>query len=203
MNDDMRTVDLSGLPSFRFSHHSPMWWGTLGMMAIEGTVFALAIATYFYLRMHSPTWPMTAHPPDLLWGTLNTAIMLGSLVPNHFAKKSSERLDLHGTRLWIVVALLFSVGFLAVRVLEFPALNVRWDSNAYGSVVWVLLGLHTAHLLTDAIDSLVLAVLFFKGPLDGRRFVDVSEGCFYWYFVVLSWPPIYAVIYFGARTTGP
>jgi heme/copper-type cytochrome/quinol oxidase subunit 3 len=196
------SLDVAALPSFGYSHRSPMWWATLGMMTVEGTVFALAVATYFYLRMHSQTWPMSVLPPDLPWGTVNTAIMLASLVPNQLAKKASERMDLHGTRLWLSVALAFSIAFLVVRIFEFGALNVRWDTNAYGSVVWLLLGLHTTHLLTDAIDSAVITTLFFTGPLDGRRFVDVSEGCFYWYFVVLSWIPIYAVIYFGARPFG-
>jgi heme/copper-type cytochrome/quinol oxidase subunit 3 len=192
-------LDVSALPSYAFSHQSPMWWGTIGMIAIEGTVFALTIATYFYLRSHSATWPMTALPPDLLWGTVNTAIMLGSLVPNHFGKKAAEHHDLHGVRLWLSVGLVFSLGFLAVRAMEFATLNVRWDSNAYGSVVWTLLGFHTAHLATDFADTVVLDVLFFKGPLEGKRFVDVSENAFYWYFVVWAWLPIYGVIYWGAR----
>jgi cytochrome c oxidase subunit III len=192
-------IDVSQLPSFAFSHRSPMWWGTLGMMAIEGTVFALVVATYFYLRSHSQTWPITAPPPDLVWGTLNTAIMLASAIPNHLAKKAGERYDVAGVRLWIVVGLVFGAAFIAVRVMEFAALNVRWDSNAYGSVVWTLLGLHTAHMVTDWLDTLVLGVLFFTGPLEGKRFVDVSENSMYWYFVVWTWIPIYLVIYWGAR----
>jgi cytochrome c oxidase subunit III len=192
-------IDVSQLPSFAFSHRSPMWWGTLGMMAIEGTVFALAVATYFYLRSHSDTWPMTAPPPDLLWGTLNTAIMLVSAIPNHLAKKAGERYDVPGVRLWIIVGLLFGAAFIGVRVMEFAALNVRWDSNAYGSIVWTLLGLHTVHMVTDWLDTLVLGVLFFTGPLEGKRFVDVSENSMYWYFVVWTWIPIYLVIYWGAR----
>jgi cytochrome c oxidase subunit III len=162
-------------------------------------VFALAVATYFYLRSHSDTWPMTAPPPDLLWGTLNTAIMLVSAIPNHMAKKAGERYDVPGVRLWIIVGLLFGAAFIAVRVMEFAALNVRWDSNAYGSIVWTLLGLHTVHMVTDWLDTLVLGVLFFTGPLEGKRFVDVSENSMYWYFVVWTWIPIYLVIYWGAR----
>jgi heme/copper-type cytochrome/quinol oxidase subunit 3 len=192
-------LDVSRLPSYGFSHRSPMWWGTLGLIAIESTVFALGLAMYFYLRSHSTTWPMSSEPPDLTWGSVNTAILLASLVPNHFAKRAAERHDLEGSRLWLVVCLVFALAFLAVRVLEFAALNVRWDSNAYGSIVWTLMALHTTHLVTDFGDSLVLAVLFFTGPLEGRRFVDVSENAFYWYFVVWSWLPFYFVIYFGAR----
>jgi heme/copper-type cytochrome/quinol oxidase subunit 3 len=194
-----RTLDAARLPSYRFSHHSIMWWGTLGIIAIEGTVFALTVMAYFYLRSRSQTWPMTALPPELLWGTLNTVILLGSLVPNHFAKKAGERQDVRGVRLWLGISLLFATAFLVVRVFEFAGLNVRWDSNAYGSVVWLLLGFHTVHLATDFFDSLVLAALFFTGPLDGKRFVDVSENSFYWYFVVWTWLPIYLVIYWGPR----
>jgi heme/copper-type cytochrome/quinol oxidase subunit 3 len=193
------SLDVSRLPTFAFGHRSPVWWATMGLVAIESTVFALAIMSYFYLRSHSSTWPMTGAPPDLFWGNVNTAIMLASLVPNHLAKRAAERLDLPGVRLWMVVCMLVSVAFLAVRAFEFTTLNTRWDSDAYGSAVWMLMGLHTTHLVTDAYDSLVLTVLMFTGPLEGKRFVDVSENAGYWYFVVISWIPIYAVVYWGAR----
>lgn len=193
------SIDVSGLRSYAFSYYSLLWWGTLGMIAIEGTVFALAIATYFYFRSHSAVWPMSMAPPDLLWGTLNTAILLASVIPNHLAKKAAEAHHLQRVRLWLCVALVFGFAFLGVRVLEFATLNTRWDSNAYGSIVWTLMGFHTAHLATDVADTVVLAALFFTGPLDGKRFVDVSENSMYWYFVVWAWLPIYLTIYWGAR----
>jgi len=192
-------LDVSALPTFGFGHRSLMWWGTFGLMLIEGMIFALTIAAYFYLRSHSATWPMNAAPPDLLWGTLNTAVLLASMLPNQLAKKAAEKMDLHKVRIWMVACLLFSLAFLAIRVMEFTSLNTRWDSQAYGSVVWMLMALHTTHLVTDAYDSAVLTVLMFTGPLEGKRFVDVSENAMYWYFVVLSWLPIYAVIYWAPR----
>jgi cytochrome c oxidase subunit 3 len=197
--EDGRILDISTLPTFAFGHRSPMWWGTMGLMLIEGTVFALTIMAYFYLRSHASAWPMSRFPPELIWGTVNTLVMLASVVPNHFAKQAAERLDLKKTQLWMVVCVIFSLAFLGVRVLEFGTLNTRWDSNAYGSVVWMLMALHTTHLLTDAYDSIVLTVLTFTGLMEGKRYVDVSENAAYWYFVVLSWLPIYAVVYFGAR----
>jgi cytochrome c oxidase subunit 3 len=82
------------------------------------------------------------------------------------------------------VCVLISLVFLALRGLEFTTLNVSWHANAYGSVVWLLLGLHTTHLITDTVDTTVLAVLLYTGPFEGKRFVDVSENALYWYFVV-------------------
>jgi heme/copper-type cytochrome/quinol oxidase subunit 3 len=192
-------LDVRDLPSFGFSHRSLMWWGTAGLMAIESTVFALAIVMYFYLRVHVERWPPSTPPPELFWGTLNTAILVVSAWPNHLAKRAAERLDRHGVQVWLTVCLAFGLSFLAVRGFELNALNVRWDRDAYGSIVWLLMALHTTHLVTDAWDTTVLDVLFFTGPLEAKRYVDVSENAIYWYFVVLSWLPIYAVIYLAPR----
>lgn len=193
------TLDVRALPTYRFSHGSLMWWGTMGLMLIEGTVFALGVMMYFYLKGIAEAWPIDALPPDLRWGVANTAILLLSLWPNHLAKVAAEREDRTRARIWICVCLLFALAFLVVRALEFTALRVSWTDNAYGSVVWLLLGLHTTHLVTDTVDTAVLAVLMFSVRFEPRRFVDVSENAMYWYFVVASWLPIFAVMYIAPR----
>jgi cytochrome c oxidase subunit I+III len=198
----MKTVavlDLSELPTYAYGHRSILWWATLGFCLIEGTAFALAVAAYFYLRSKAASWPPNVAPPDLLWGTLNTAILLASCLPNHWTKRAAEAENLRGVRVWLLVSLAFGLAFNAVRGLEYTALNVNWDTNAYGSIVWALLFLHTLHVGTDVADSAVLAALMFTRHARGKRFVDVSENSFYWYFVVLSWLPIYAVIYLAPR----
>jgi heme/copper-type cytochrome/quinol oxidase subunit 3 len=189
-------LDVSALPSFGFSHRSLMWWATAGLMGIEGCAFALAAVMLLYLRMHAQVWPLSTLPPALIWGTLNTVVMVTSSVPNHWTKKAAEKLDLRRTRIGLLLCLLWAAVFIGIRWLELDNLNCRWDDDAYGSIVWLLMGLHTVHLLTDFSDSVVLAVLLFtKKPLPARRFVDVSENAVYWYFVVLSWLPIYALVY--------
>jgi len=193
------SLDVSDLPSYRYGHHSLMWWGMMGLIAIEGTVFVIAVASYFYLWSQAQSWPLSAAPPDLLWGTLNLAVLLASIYPNHWTKHVAEKADERKMRIGLSICVLFGLVLLGIRVLEFHTLNVRWDTNAYGSVVWVLLGLHTVHLATDVFDTIVLAVLMFTGPIEGRRHVDVAENALYWYFVVYSWLPIYAVLYWMPR----
>ncbi len=199
MKQPPEVLDVSRLPTFGFGPASTTWWATLGLILIESTVFALGVASYFYLRGQSPAWPPSGPPPDLLWGSLNTVVMLLSCVPNHYASKAAERFDRKRARFWLVICLLFSLLFLAGRIGEFTSLNVSWSENAYGSITWMLLGLHTVHLITDTFDTLVLTVLFFTGPVESKRYVDVSENGDYWVFVVASWLVLYAVIYWGAR----
>lgn len=196
------TLDVSHLPTYAFGHRSLMWWGTAGMVVIEGTLFAIGLVAYYYLRGLAPEWPLSAPAPDLAWGTLNTIIMVASGIPNHLASKAAHREDLRAVRLWMVVCLAAGLAFIVVRGLEFTALNTHWDRNAYGSIVYALITLHTVHMVTDYIDTVVLAVLMFTGPLTGRRFVDVSENAGYWWFVIAAWLPIYFTIYLYPRMSG-
>jgi heme/copper-type cytochrome/quinol oxidase subunit 3 len=195
-----RVIDVSDLAPGAFGHRSILWWGTIGIMLIEGTAFAVTIGAYFFLRTRSGQWP-PPHilPPDLRWGTINTLILLISGIPNELAKRAAEKVDLAKVRLWLIICLLFGLAFNAVRWMEFATLNVRWDQYAYGSITWFLLALHTTHILTDVLDTGVLTVLLFTGPIEEKRFVDVSENSYYWYFVVLAWLPIYGVIYWAPR----
>jgi cytochrome c oxidase subunit I+III len=197
-----RHLDVSALPSYRFGHHSLMWWGIMGMVAIEGSVFALTVATYFYLWSQARQWPLSTPVPQLLWGTLNVLVLLLSIYPNHLAKRAGEDGDEPRIRLWLAVSGVIGLVLIGIRALEFTALNCSWDSDAYGSIVWMLLGLHTVHLVTDVYDTIVLAVLFWlPQPHEGKRHVDVSENGLYWYFVVYSWIPIYFVLYWVPRLT--
>jgi heme/copper-type cytochrome/quinol oxidase subunit 3 len=192
-------LDVSGLPSYGFSHRSLMWWGTAGMIAIEGTAFAFMIVIYFYLRGIAQTWPEAGAAPSLLWGTLNLAVIVASAVPNTYADKAAIDHDLRKVRIAMVWASLLGLALCAVRWMEFTALNVRWDASAYGSCLWMLLGLHTFNLVTDVVDTLVLTAVMFKEPVEGKRFVDIAENSGYWDFIVLTWIPIYAVIYWAPR----
>lgn len=196
---EVPVINVERMPRFGFGHRSILWWATMGLIAIEGTMFALVIASYLYIKGRNPHWAPGVFPPDLRWGTLNTLVLLLSCVPNQLAKQAAEKLDLRKVRLWMVVCLVFAIAFNVIRVFEFRHLNVWWDTNAYGSVVWTLLGFHTTHIVTDFIDSAVLTAIVFVGPLEEKRFVDVSENAFYWYFVVLIWLPIYGLIYFAPR----
>ncbi len=192
---DRPALDLSGLPTSGFGPRSPTWWGTLSYCALEGMGFALAAGIYLYLAIINETWPLGAPPPTLWPGLVVTVLMLLSLIPNHWVKKAALEQDLVAVRLLLVILSIAGAAILVVRGFEFQALNVWWDSNAYGSIVWFILGLHTAHLATDLGDTLVLAALMFtrhgRAP---RRFSDVEDNAFYWYFVVFSWLPLYLLL---------
>ena len=195
------TGDLADLPTHAFGHRSLTWWGTIGFMVIEGTAFALAIAAYFLLMSQEQDWPPPPFDaPDLIAGTLFTLVMLASEIPNTIVKRAAEHGQLRKVRKLLLLMVGIGVVLFAIRAFEFASTNVWWYDNAYGSIVWALLVLHTTHVLTDWVDTCVLAGLMHtRHGIEGRRFVDVSENAMYWRFVWLAWLPIYLLIYWVPR----
>jgi heme/copper-type cytochrome/quinol oxidase subunit 3 len=102
----------------------------------------------------------------------------------------------------LIAMSLIGLGLVGIRWLEFQALNVRWDANAYGSIVWALMILHTTHLLTDLADTIGLAIFSFTHEVDTNRFSDVADNGLYWHFVLVAWLPIYALVYWAPRLAG-
>jgi cytochrome c oxidase subunit III len=193
-------VDLSDLPAHGMRTASVTWWGTLSFMLIEATGFALGIAVYLYLMSIAATWPIDASRPNLLPGTVVTLILVASVVPNYLVSQWAEQQNIRKVQIGMIVMSVLGIVPLVVRAFEFPALNVSWDSNAYGSIVWTLLGLHTTHIITDLVDTLVLAALMVtRHGENPRRFGDVQDNVMYWNFVVVAWLPIYGCIYWMPR----
>jgi heme/copper-type cytochrome/quinol oxidase subunit 3 len=193
-------IDLAPLPTHAYGHRSLTWWGIVAFFLIEGTAFALAIAAYFYLMNQEQAWPPPPFlPPGLLAGTLFTVLMLLSEIPNTIAKKAAEEKDLPTLQRMLIAASVIGLVLLVLRGFEFASLNVLWYQNAYGSAVWLLLVLHTTHIATDWVDTLVLTALMHTDHVSGRKFVDCAENSVYWRFVWLVWLPIYVLIYWVPR----
>jgi cytochrome c oxidase subunit III len=191
-------VDVSRLPDYSFGPTAVGWWGVVGFMLIEGMAFLLGIGAYFYLIPNEREWP-PAPPPGLLWGSSFLLVALGSEVLNARIKKFAAQQNVRAVRMGLVIMVMIGLLLLGLRALEFTALNVRWEQNAYGSIVWALVSLHTLHLVTDVYDTGVAAALAYRKEMTGRRFSEIDDNALYWHFIVWSWALIYVVVYWTPR----
>ena len=195
------TDSVAELPTYKFGPSSLTWWGIMAYMVVEGSAFAMAFAAYFFLMGHEQGWPPEARAaPDVLAGTLFTILILLSEIPNTMIKHAAEKYDVDKIRALMPVIVGIGAVLLAVRGFEFNSLNCRWTDNAYASIIWALLILHTIHILTDWGDTVVLWALMMT-PLgyESRRLVDTDENALYWRYVWLLWIPIYLMIYWIPR----
>lgn len=188
-------IDLSALPTVVFGK-VPFWWSMAFAMTAEGSSLAASAGAYLYLRKNAGAWPPEHTPlPDVLVPALGLLVMLASLFPYLKAAGAAMRFDLRAVRLWLVVSSLVTAALWVIRWFEFGALNVRWDSNAYGSAAWAVLIIHTMLLLVQLPWVVGLAALMWNRKRMEMHYVMVSHSTMYWKFVVGTWAPLYLVAF--------
>jgi cytochrome c oxidase subunit 3 len=176
-------LDVSHLPTYAYGSKNPLWWGTQAFMVIEGIGFAFAYATYLYLYNQNDNWPLGPQY-KLLWPSIMVGIFLLSEIPNVWLKRMAVKRDIAKVRVGLVIMSGIGILLLVVRAFEINALNlIRWDANAYASITWFLIGLHTLHLITDLSETLLITLTYFIGPIDMRRLPEVEDNQDYWHFI--------------------
>jgi cytochrome c oxidase subunit 3 len=196
MNRERAVLDASQLPTVVFGPRAPLWWGVVGLMVIEGTMFAIMAASYFYLRGGAMMWPPAGvvHPGVGIT-TLSLAVLLASMAPAYMASRAIAREDLQAARNWFAVTVLFGIAALALRAMVMDRFTFQWNSHAYGSLVWTTSGLHTLHLISGVIENLLFTILLHRGPVEDKHLLDARLNSLYWYFVALSWVPFYVIFF--------
>ena len=130
-------VDVSALPAVASGPRTTIWWGVIGLLTIEGTMFGLLVATYFYLKLNFLEWPPTGTPPpDLLDGTLNMLLLLGSIWPMIIAHRAA--LDEHRRPIWnaTLAQVAIDYGFTVERCTPRSPEQKGAVENLVGYVKW-------------------------------------------------------------------
>jgi cytochrome c oxidase subunit I+III len=196
-----RSLDVSALPSIAFGPRATLWWGVVALMAIEGTALALTGASYLYVRRNFTEWPPAGTTlPALGAATGELVVLLVSLVPMIVVDRAARREEYLPVTIGLGVVTVFGLAALGLRALQFAsALGIRWDAHVYGSVVWLLLGMHAAHVITSTVENALIVAVLVKGPVERKDYVDAHVNALFWYFVVGAWVAVYALVYLAPR----
>lgn len=192
--------DASELPSVVYGSRVVTWWGTTGFMVAEAATLSACLVAYYYVRHDHATWPPLRTPlPDLLVPTIGLIVLIASLVPCYLFAKAAKRLDRNATIRWQWIAVVALAVATVLRFMEFGALNVRWDANAYASAAWMIVFAHFTLLLADLLETLLFTVMLHRGAAPTRYYPGIAEDAFYSYFMVAAWIPCYVTVYLVPR----
>jgi len=160
-------ADVRNLPRTVFGNRALMWWGTMGFIIIEGTTLFICAVTYFYLRRNFATWPpQHVYRPGLVIPTIQVLVMLLSILPMRWVDRASHRMDLGTVRIGLLICSLLILVMCLLRVYEFRALKVSWDTSAYGSAAWAVVFAHTTLLVLEAAETLAITKLIFGDQVE-------------------------------------
>ncbi|HEY7266373.1 MAG TPA: cytochrome c oxidase subunit 3 [Solirubrobacterales bacterium] len=160
-------------------------WAIALVIATEFTLFASLIATYFYLRFRTDSWPPDGIPdPSVVMPLVLTGVLIVSTVPMAAAVRAARAARRRAA--WWLVALAAAIQgtYLGLQIHLFTDDFHRFSpsDDAYASIYFTLLGVHHAHVAVGLVlDAWLLAVLAFG--LTNYRLLALRVASYYWYFV--------------------
>ncbi len=160
-------------------------WGIALVIATEFTLFASLIATYFYLRFRTDSWPPDGIPdPSVVMPLVLTGALIVSTVPMAAAVRAAQAARRRAAW-WLVAAAAAIQGtYLGLQINLFADDFHKFtpSEDAYGSIYFTLLGVHHAHVAAGLVlDAWLLGVLAFG--LTNYRLLALRVAAYYWYFV--------------------
>ena len=165
----------------------PAWWGMILLVASEATLFACLIGTYVYLRFEVSHWPPVGTPePAVAVPVVLALVLAASTAPMYLAFRAAGGGNLRAARLFVLLALVVQAGYFAYQVHDFQRLLGEFtpQSNAYGSIYFVLLGADHGHVAVGLLLDTWLLVKLARG-LTTYRLNALQAIAVYWYAVAL------------------
>ena len=191
---------------------------TLGMWAFlltEIMLFGGLFTGYAIYRMAYPEgFAEGSHHLDVLLGTLNTAILIGSSLMMAMAVHAAQE----GRQQLLIRFLLFTMAlglvFLGIKGYEYwhkfhehliPGIAFEYDSPQAPHVelflffYFVMTGLHAIHMIVGFGLLAVLAILAWRGRFSPTYHTPVEIVGLYWHFVDIVWIFLYPLLYLIGR----
>jgi cytochrome c oxidase subunit III len=169
-------------------HKFTLWIG-LGSIIM---MFAGMTSAYIVKR-NQADW-ITFEIPVLFW--YSTAAILISSVTLYLAGKAFKQREMAKYRQLVTITTILGVLFLVCQTIGFKQL---WDaghtlqSTVSYSFLYVIVGLHAAHMLGGVIALIVLFSRAFSSKTKNYSYVGVDLVSTYWHFVDVLW--IYLLIF--------
>jgi heme/copper-type cytochrome/quinol oxidase subunit 3 len=115
------------------------------------------------------------------------------------ADKAIEKGDKKTLKWFLIFSIVLATSFLVLKYVEYSDVSYRWDSHAYGSVVWSIVAFHSAHVTSLVLKTIFVTYLAWRGYFNEKRHLGVTVNGIYWHFVVVVWLPLYLVLYWSPR----
>lgn len=169
-------------------------------LASEVMLFGALFSSLIFLRMAATSWPRGAEILNVPLATLNTVVLISSSVTVVMAWASLMKNEFGKFRLYMLLTILCSLGFLVIKTIEYTAKFSHGyypATNNFFAIYFTMTGLHGLHVVGG-----LIVFLYLLGPgskmwkTEPERFTNRIEGAgLYWHFVDLVWIFLFPILY--------
>lgn len=189
---------------------------TLGMwafLATEVLFFGAMFNSYItYRRAYPAAFAEASHHTSVLFGTVNTAILLTSSFTMALAVHAARENKVKWIFRFLMITIFFALGFLAVKGLEYhkdlddqlwPGPHFRADLPPQAQIFWVLYwimtGVHALHVTVGVGLLSTIAWMTWRRKFSDAYHTPVEMVGLYWHFVDIIWIFLYPLLYLIQR----
>ena len=139
------------------------------LIMTEGMVFAILLASYFFLRAAANEWPLEGiEAPELTLALPFSFVLWGSSIPIFWAEASIRKGRIGRFKAGMAISFVMGLSFLLFTLYDFEELTFGWRDNAYGSIYYTIVGLHALHVFVGLAMSVGRPGQGLAGPLRPR-----------------------------------
>ncbi len=149
-------------------------------------IFASMTSAYI-VRRSEGNW-LEFELPSLF--TINTIILLISSVSMHMALVSAKKDNFIYTKIYLFITLALGLAFLAGQYFAWGQLvdvKVFLVGNPAGSFVYIISGLHGAHIVGGIVFLLIVTYLVFKQKNHSKNMLWMEMCTTFWHFLDGLW----------------
>ena len=178
----------------RIHPHKFTLWVAIGSIVM---MFA-ALTSAYIVKKNQANW-LEFDLPRIFWYSTFTIIL--SSVTIHLAMKAFKAREMSRYRTLITITALLGILFIAMQWLGFRDLESRnimltgARSNSSASFLFVITGLHMAHVLGGVIAVLVIFIRAYAVKVKNYSSLSIELVATYWHFVDVLW--IYLFIFYN------
>jgi cytochrome c oxidase subunit 3 len=168
--------------------------GLVLFLASESLLFAAFFAAYFTLAGANDPWPPAGTELDVLRAVIFTAVFVLSAATMALGVRAARAGDTGESNRWFAASFVLGLVFAINTFLELATQDFSLDTDAYGTIFYVTIGVHLLHVVAGLIVVIVaLVVTTGRGvaPLSTSR----AGAAYYWYFTVALSVVVLVVFY--------
>lgn len=161
-------------------------------------MFAALFATYAVLKANTFGMPGAATLFGLNNALIETFILLTSSFTCGLGLLSARMQNLKQTYVWFGVTFLLGLLFLILELKEFVELiheGYTWQSNAFLSSFYTLVGTHGLHITVGLLWLAVVFYMLYKKGLTHKVQSILTRLSLFWHFLDVVWIFIFTIVY--------
>jgi len=169
--------------------------GVMIWLGSEFMFFSGLFAAFFTIRANAKVWPPPGTKLDTYQALIFTFVLLASSPTMQLGVWAQERGERAKARFWVVVSLLLGAAFLGNQAYEWKTLPFRPHTNAYGSLFYIMSGLHGLHVLLGLVAMIALLYRMAGPRGDAGETTAFQAVSYYWHFVDIVWIGLFSALF--------